>query len=139
MPDGSYTVTPQKTGVAFTPASLPATVSGAPVSGIDFTAQSLTGTISGTITPAADGNGATVIVGETAQATVNAAGNYTLTVPNGTHNVTVFKNGYAFVPSSRTVTVNGAAVTGINFTAPTPRRWWTVGRRSRSASWPSTW
>ncbi|MGA7795772.1 MAG: galactose oxidase-like domain-containing protein [Candidatus Acidiferrales bacterium] len=42
VPNGSYTVTPGKTGATFTPASQAPTVNGAPISNLDFTAQTAT-------------------------------------------------------------------------------------------------
>ena len=52
LANGSYTVTPTKTGMTFTPASQSVTVSGANVTGIDFTSAvtptfSVSGSISG--------------------------------------------------------------------------------------------
>jgi len=45
-------------------------------------------------------------------------GNYTFTgLANGTYAVTPSRAGYTFNPSSQAVTVNGANVTGLNFTA----------------------
>jgi serine protease len=52
---GSYTVTPSKTGVTFTPASRSVTVGTSDVTGVDFTAQATGGnnvTLAGTITAA---------------------------------------------------------------------------------------
>src|SRR5258708_1032877 len=50
--------------------------------------------------------------------TARSDGNYTLkNVTNGSHAVTPTKTGVTFTPASRAVTVNGANVTGINFTA----------------------
>ena len=119
VPNGTYLVTPQKTGLSFTPVNQSATVNGADLSGINFTAQALTFSISGTVTPAALGAGATILIGGTAQtATVDSSGNYTLlTVPNGTYTLSATKAGVTFSPPTQPVTVNGAAVTAINFTA----------------------
>jgi hypothetical protein len=76
--------------------------------------------MSGTITPAAAGNGASVALGGAASASVTAdnAGNYTFAgLPNGSYKVTPTHAGYAFTPGSQSATVNGASVTGVNFTA----------------------
>ena len=48
----------------------------------------------------------------------DGAGNYTITgLPNATYTITPSLAGYTFTPVSRQVTVNGANVTGVNFTA----------------------
>jgi hypothetical protein len=50
-------------------------------------------------------------------ATTNASGQYTLTgLANGTYTLSPSLAGYTFSPSSQSVTVNGANVTGLNFT-----------------------
>jgi serine protease len=53
--DGTYTVTPTKTGITFTPASRSVTVKGADVTGVDFAVQGGGGTVtlSGTVHAAA--------------------------------------------------------------------------------------
>jgi len=76
--------------------------------------------MSGTITPAAAGNGAAVALSgaASASATADNAGNYTFAgLPNGSYQVTPTHTGYAFTPGSQSTTVNGANVTGVNFTA----------------------
>jgi VCBS repeat-containing protein len=79
-------------------------------------------TISGTITPVPPGEGATVTLnqGATTITSVTAAADGTYAFPsvaNGTYNVTPSKAGFTFTPASATVTVNGANVNGVNFTA----------------------
>jgi Concanavalin A-like lectin/glucanases superfamily/Galactose oxidase-like, Early set domain/Bacterial Ig domain/Carboxypeptidase regulatory-like domain/Kelch motif len=118
--DGAYVVTPTKTGRVFAPASLSATVNGADVSGMNFTAQVTSWSVSGTISPALSGSGATVTLSGPASATVTAdsAGNFSFTnVADGSYAVTPSKSGYLFSPSSLPASVNGADVTGMNFTA----------------------
>ncbi len=76
--------------------------------------------ISGTISPTAGGSGATVTLSgvATATTTANSSGNYTFTgLANGAYAVTPSHTGYTFNPTSQTATINGADVTGINFTA----------------------
>src|SRR6267142_848649 len=76
--------------------------------------------MSGTITPMAAGNGAAVALSgaASASATADNAGNYTFAgLPNGSYQVTPTHTGYAFTPGSQSTTVNGANVTGVNFTA----------------------
>ena len=118
LADGPYTVTPSKTGFTFTPASQNATVSnGGTVTLPAFAASTApTFTLSGTI---AGGSGATVSLSgaATATTTADASGNYSFTVVNGTYTVTPSKSGLVFTPTSQTKTVNGANVTGVNFSA----------------------
>ena len=52
-----------------------------------------------------------------ATVTADASGNYTFSgLANGTYTVTPSKSGYTFTPTSRTVTISGANVTGVSFT-----------------------
>ncbi|MBX3712521.1 MAG: S8 family serine peptidase [Lysobacter sp.] len=74
--------------------------------------------VSGTVTTSAGAgiSGVTVSNG-TVSATTNSSGAYTLTgLANATYTLTPSLSGYTFSPASRSVTVNGANVTGINFT-----------------------
>ncbi len=76
--------------------------------------------LSGAITPTAVGNGATVALSGPASAatTADSSGNYTFAaLPNGSYMVTPTHTGYAFTPGNQSATVNGANVTGVNFTA----------------------
>jgi hypothetical protein len=115
--NGSYTVTPSKTGYTFSPTSRSVTVSGANVTVTAFTSAVQTFTISGTIT-GAGGNGATVKLSgaATATATANTSGAYSFTgIANGSYTVRPSKTGYTFTPTSRVVTVSGANVTVTSF------------------------
>ncbi|MBL8264521.1 MAG: trypsin-like serine protease [Xanthomonadaceae bacterium] len=74
--------------------------------------------ISGTITNSSGAgiSGVTVSNGSVT-ATTSSTGAYTLTgVGNGTYTLTPSLSGYTFSPASRSVTVNGANVTGQDFT-----------------------
>ncbi len=76
--------------------------------------------ISGTISPTAGGSGATVSLSgfSSASTTSDGSGNYTFTgLSDGAYAVTPGKSGFAFSPTSQAATVNGANVTGVNFTA----------------------
>jgi len=122
LANGTYAITPSHTGYTFSPTSQTATVSAANVTGINFTdiQQSATYTISGTISPAAGGNGATVILSGAAGATTvaNVSGSYSFSgLANGTYTVTPSNTGYAYSPASNNVTINAANVAGVNFTA----------------------
>jgi hypothetical protein len=79
---------------------------------------STTYSVSGTVTNSAGTaiSGATVSNGSTS-VTTNSSGAYTFTgLNNATYTLTPSLSGYTFSPTSRSVTVNGANVTGQNFT-----------------------
>src|SRR5271165_1007384 len=117
--NGSYTVTPSKTGYVFTPASQAVTVNGANVSAVNFSSTAQTYSISGTIS-GSGGSGATVTLSgaSTATTTANTSGSYTFTgLLNGSYTVTPSKTGYVFTPASQAVTVNGANVSAVNFSS----------------------
>ncbi|MFI5109096.1 MAG: discoidin domain-containing protein, partial [Terriglobales bacterium] len=113
---GPYTVTPSKAGYTFSPASQPTTISNANITALNFsTLYSIAGTIGG-----AGGSGATVALSGTASAstTADASGNYSFSgLANGSYTVTPSLAGDIFSPASQPVTVSGANVPGVNFTA----------------------
>ena len=118
LQNGSYTVTPSNSGYTFTPQNV--TVSGANLTGVNFTGQSTatTWSISGTISPsAADGTTTVTLTGPvTATTTANASGNYTFTgLANGIYSVSPTSPSYGFSPAGETLSVNGANITGVNF------------------------
>ncbi len=122
LANGTYAVTPSLTGYTFSPNSQAATVNGANVTGINFaaTAQTQTFAISGTISPTTGGGGATVTLSGAAAATttVDTRGNYEFSgLGNGTYMVTPANTGFAFTPTNQSLTVSGANVSGVNFTA----------------------
>ena len=123
LANGSYTLTPSKTGLTFTPASQPVTVSGANQSGVNFTAQAApTWSISGAITPLAAASGATVTLSGASNAVTSpdGSGNYAFSgLSNGNYTVTPTSSQYGFTPSSKAVSLNSANATGINFTGTT--------------------
>jgi hypothetical protein len=77
--------------------------------------------LSGTLNPAAGGSGSTLTLGgaaSSATTTADGVGNYTFAgLANGTYAVAPSHAGFVFTPSSQSMTVNGANVTGVNFTA----------------------
>jgi hypothetical protein len=76
--------------------------------------------ISGTITPGSGGSGATVTLGGagTGATIADSSGAYTFSgLSDGTYTLTPTRIGYSFSPSSQNVTVSGANITGVNFTA----------------------
>lgn len=127
LANGTYTVTPSHAGYTFSPTSQVATVNGANVTGLNFTATAQVGptfSISGTITPSSGGSGATITLSgaTSATSTGDSSGNYSFTgLANGTYAVTPSNRGFAFSPTSQNATVNGANISGVNFTA-TPQQ-----------------
>ena len=108
-PGGSFTLTIMGTSGSLSHAATVALV---------VAAQTFS--ISGGITPAATGASSRVDLGGTATATTtaDASGNYTFTgVVNGSYAVMPSKPGITFTPTSRNVTVSGANVTAVDFTA----------------------
>ena len=135
---GSYTVTPSKAGFSFSPTSASVNVSGANTTGVNFTASATipTWSVSGVITPSAAGSGATVALTGTATAgtTADGTGNFTFAgLSNGSYTVTPSKAGFTFSPASLLASVNGANVSGINFTG-TPQTWSISGAISPSSA-----
>jgi len=90
------------------------------VSSANSTGNPTSFSIAGTISPLAGGSGATLTLSGAASATATAdsAGNYTFTgLANGTYTIVPSHAGFTFTPSSQSMTVNGANVAGMNFTA----------------------
>ncbi len=121
LQNGNYTVTPSKAGFTMSPPSRAVTVNGANMPGIDFAAAPIpTFSVSGTITPLPLGAGVTVALSGagTASTTTDPSGNYTFAgLLNGSYTVTPTKTGATMSPASRPVTVAGANVTAVDFTA----------------------
>jgi hypothetical protein len=81
-------------------------------------ASTQTWSISGTISPASLSAGTTVNLSGAVTATVTAdsSGNYSFSgLANGNYTVTPSESGYTFNPTSRSVTINGANATAVNF------------------------
>ncbi len=74
-----------------------------------------TWSISGSVTPAAIGSGTTLTTSGAATV-ADANGNYTLTgLVSGSYTVAAAKTGFAFVPPTQAVTINGASLAAVNF------------------------
>ena len=119
---GSYTVTPSLSGYAFTPASRPVPINGADVTSVDFTGTPQRYSISGTVTKIGGGplQGVTITLSGAGSGTTTTGpdGRYTLTgLAIGSYTVTPSLAGYTFNPPSRSVTISGADVCCIDFTA----------------------
>jgi len=122
--NGTYTVTPTQNGFTFNPAAQSVTVSSASVSGVNFSAVAQpTFSISGNA--GIPGALVTLTGAENQTTTADSAGNYSFSsVVNGSYVVTPTKAQYAFSPSSQSVTVNGASLSAINFTASAAASIW---------------
>jgi hypothetical protein len=117
LADGSYTITPSKSGFVLSPGSQTVTLNGAHNLSVNFTASQLAYVVSGTVS---GGSEITVsLTGTTiAPVTTDASGNYSFpAVPNGTYTVTPSGVGFAIAPASQSITVNGANLGAVNFTA----------------------
>ena len=116
--NGTYTVTPSKNLVSFTPTSQTVTVNGGNVTGVTFTATSQSWSVSGMITPPIAGITVNLTGASSASTTTDGSGNYTFSsLGNGNYTITPTQAGYAFSPNSQNVTINGANVSGVTFTA----------------------
>jgi len=121
LQNGLYTITPSKTGYSFTPASPQVTINNANATQ-NFTASLIppsTYSITGQVTYNGSGlSGVTItLTGAGSTSTItNLNGNYTFAgAQNGSYTVTPSMTGYTFTPASKAVTVNGANITGTNF------------------------
>jgi CSLREA domain-containing protein len=118
VPNGTYTITPARTGYAFTPTSRTVIVNNGAVTGQNFTATpaySVSGRIA-TSSGIAIGGVTVQLDAGPAAALTNSAGYYTFpSVPNGSHTLTPNKSGVTFTPATKSVTVSGANVSGQNF------------------------
>jgi plastocyanin len=121
LDNGIYAITPSRTGYTFSPVSSPQTVSGANVTAVNFTATAVTYSISGQVTLTGTGlSGVTMALTgtHTDNATTDAGGNYTFAnLVDGNYTITPGRTGYSFSPADNSVTVNGANVSAVNFTA----------------------
>jgi hypothetical protein len=122
LANGSYAVTPSKSGYTFSPTSSSRTVNGANIAGVNFAATATTAptySISGTVIASGSAlQGVTMTLSGTSSRSVNtdASGNYTFTgLANGNYTVTPSKSGYTFSPTSSSLTVYGANIPGVNF------------------------
>jgi hypothetical protein len=118
--DGSYTMTPSKTGYTFTPTSLAVTMSGANVTGKNFVAATGASTyiISGTVSGAVLSGVKITLSGAGSTTTTNASGNYSFSgIVNGSYTVTPSMTGFTFSPANSAANVSGANVTVPNFVA----------------------
>jgi beta-glucanase (GH16 family) len=93
--------------------------------------------ISGSITPTAGGSGATVSLSgsSSASTTTSGSGTFSFTgLTNGNYVVTPSLTGYTFTPATQAVTINGANVTGVSFTATVAAATYTISGNITPAS-----
>jgi outer membrane protein assembly factor BamB len=118
LANGTYTVTPSKTGFTFSPPSQTVTVNNGNMPAVNFAATAQTWSISGNVS--ANGANANVALSGPASAstTADSSGNYSFTgLANGIYTVTPTKSGFTFNPTSQNATVNNGNVSSLNFTA----------------------
>ncbi|MFN3650668.1 MAG: DUF4038 domain-containing protein [Armatimonadota bacterium] len=116
---GSYTVTAEKSGYTFSPASHSVTV-GPDRTGIDFTAAEVTAetySISGRVTLGTSGLPEVLVKAGARSVSTGPDGSYSLAgLAAGTYTVSASKSGYTFSPASQSVTV-GPNRGSVNFSA----------------------
>lgn len=126
LSNGSYTVTPSKSGCSFSPSSQPVTVNGASVPAQNFTSTAIpTFSVSGSVSGAVVSGVTMSLSGtSTASTTTDGSGNFTFSgLSNGPYTVTPSDSGFTFSPSSQGVTVSGTNITAVAFTATVAPTW----------------
>jgi plastocyanin len=122
LDNGSYTITPSRTGFTFSPTDNTQNVSG-DITGVNFTAtavQAATHSISGQVT--SNGSGLSDVTIELTGASsdnviTDASGNYAFTgLDNGSYTITPSRTGFTFSPTDNTQTVGGGDIPGVDFT-----------------------
>ncbi len=123
---GAYTLVADKDGTTFNPSSLTVQVLNANVTGANFVASGVGAggdfSISGRVLNSVGGGVSGVKIESTGEVNdgvfTDAGGNYMLTGAGpGTYVITPDKTNTSFTPQTRSVTINNANVTGVNFTA----------------------
>jgi formylglycine-generating enzyme required for sulfatase activity len=121
IPNGTYTLTPSKSGYTISPSSRNVTVSGGDIAAPDFSAVKIAigpvFSVTGRIFMRGSGlRGLSIRLagaGKDTTAITDTYGYYTFTgVPNGSYNLSPLKSEYyVFAPADTTIVVNGAPVT----------------------------
>lgn len=118
LPPGDYVVTPSYPGHRFTPASRNATVGDADVTGQDFVSvatRKISGRVSGDVLA---GVAVSLSGASTGSTTTDASGYFEFTgLLSGSYVLTASRGGYTVTPATRPVTLSGADVTNVTFTA----------------------
>ena len=117
LSNGNYTVTPNKTGLSFSPSFLNVTVSSSNIANLNFTGSPApTWSISGSTNPPLAGTTISLSGASTASTTTAADGTYSFTgLADGAYTITPSSAGVAFTPGALNVTVNEANLTNENF------------------------
>jgi hypothetical protein len=139
LANGTYTVTPSKSGQTFNPANQTASIAGASISGVNFALQ--TWNVAGVISPATASSGTTLALSgaATASTTPDGQGNYTFGgLPNGGYTIMPSNSGFTFNPQSQAVTINGANPPSVNFAATANPTWSISGNISPASSGSGT-
>jgi hypothetical protein len=116
LQNDTWTITPTLTNYSFSPMSRNEVMSSANITGVNFSATLLGYAVSGN----AGAPGALISYTGTSSGTTTAdgSGNWSVSgLANGTYTFTPSLAKWTFTPTSKVVTVNNAAVTGVNFTA----------------------
>ena len=126
LANGGYTLIPSLSGYVFNPSSSSQTIGGKNITGVNFTATvnpTPTYIISGTVTLSGVGmQGITVSLSGLGieSVTTDAGGRYTFSgLANGTYIIVPTQTGESFDPENISETINGADITGVNFTNTT--------------------
>jgi hypothetical protein len=120
LQNGTYTITPSKNGYTFNPAAQTVTISNANATATFVATAITTSKVSGMVSTAADGSGTLLTLSGTPSQTTTADvfGNYSFPgLGNNVYTITPSKTGFTFNPPTTTVTVSGADVPNVNFTA----------------------
>ena len=135
LANGTYTVTPSKTGFTFTPTSQPVTVNNANVGAVNFSATAQTWSISGNVSVAGAGATVTLSGAASASTTADSSGNYSFAgLANGSYTLTPAKSGVTFTPTSQVVNVSNGNVSGVNFAVASGQTWSISGNLSTNGA-----
>jgi len=113
LANGSYTLTPVKTGYSFNPPSSVITVNGGNNTVPDFISTAITFTLSGTLTGSVLQNVLITLSGDSnATTTTNSSGKYIFSgLANGNYLTTPTLTGYTFNPASKLTNINNGNAT----------------------------
>lgn len=124
LQNGTYSLTPTKANVIFSPASEAVTISGGSVTAPAIAATAQTWNISGAITPASSGINIALSGPASAKTSTDASGSYIFSgLTNGSYTVTPNQTGLIFSPSSQNVVINGGSIGSVNFSSSSAPTW----------------
>lgn len=139
--NGDYTITPSLTGYSFTPAQRIITIGGVSLSQMNFIGTtstpmySISGMVSGSGGEPVPEVTLTLSGDLTRTAVTGPLGQYVFKdLPNGSYTVTPSKAGYTFTPvSSSALIIDGADITGVNFSVASSTPTYTISGYVRTA------